>query len=107
VPEFPLPLLLPPPQASKPPVRAARKTTTPILVCQRRRLAGRPIPKNMAKARSIVPLARAAYPLTPGLTGYARTLVAAVVEMVSVAVPALPLVMLTGLDEPKLNVGKS
>lgn len=38
--------------------------------------------------------------------GYARVaLVAAVVEMVSVAVPAVVPVMLTGLVEPKLKVG--
>jgi hypothetical protein len=77
VPELP-PLLLPLPQASKPPVRARRKTTIPILVCHLRRRAGIPLEKSMAKARSPVPLAAAAYPLTPGLTGCARALVAAV-----------------------------
>ena len=44
---------------------------------------------------------------TAGRLGYARVaLVAAVVEMVSVAVPAVVPLMLTGLVEPKLNVGR-
>jgi hypothetical protein len=43
----------------------------------------------------------------PGWLGWTiAALVAAVVEMVSVAVPAEVFVMLTGLVEPKLNVGE-
>jgi hypothetical protein len=63
------------------------------------------MPKSRTKARVVLP---AVYQRTPGRAGYARAaLVAAVVEMVRVAVPALVPVMLTGLVEPKLNVGGS
>jgi len=63
------------------------------------------IPKSRPKARA-VPLA--VYQRTPGRAGYARApLVAAVVEMVRVAVPAEAPVIFTGLVEPKPTVGRS
>src|ERR1700686_2256230 len=94
----------PPPHASKPPARIARKTSRPSLVRLLRPRTGMPMPKSRTKAKVVPP---AAYQRTPGRAGYARApLVAAVVEMVRVAVPALP-VIITGLVEPKLNVGRS
>lgn len=48
----------------------------------------------------------AAYHGTPGRVGWtSAALVAAVVEIVSVAVPAVLPEMLTGMVEPKLTVG--
>src|ERR1700692_524100 len=62
------------------------------------------MPKIRTKAKVVPP---AVYQRTPGLAGYRRApLVAAVVEMVRLAVPAVP-VILTGLVEPKLNMGRS
>lgn len=56
------------------------------------------------QARTVPP---DAYQGTPGRVGYAIVaLVAAVVEMVRVAVPALAPVMLAGLVVPKLKVGR-
>jgi hypothetical protein len=50
----------------------------------------------------------AEYQRTPGRSGVVRAPAdAAVVEMVRLAIPAAVPVMLTGLVEPKLNVGKS
>jgi hypothetical protein len=61
------------------------------------------MPKSKRQA-SVAPLA--AYQGIPGRLGDARVaLVAAVVEMVRVAVPAAASAMLTGLVEPKLRVG--
>jgi hypothetical protein len=71
------------------------------MVRQLRRRAG--IPKSRMQARVAPP---AAYQGTPGCLGYANAaLVAAVVLIVRVAVPAVVPVMLTGLVEPKLKVG--
>ena len=59
-----------------------------------------PIPTSRTNAKVAAP--PALYRLAPGLTGYARAaLVAAVVEMVRVAVPAVVPVILTGLVDPK------
>ena len=98
----PPPALPPPPQASTPPVRATRSASIPSIVRQLRRHAG--MPKSRMQARVAPP---AAYQGTPGRLGYANAaLVAAVVLMVRVAVPAVVPVMLTGLVEPKLKVGR-
>src|ERR1039458_7351934 len=71
------------------------------MVRQLRRRAG--IPKSKRQARVAPP---AVYQGTPGRLGYTRAaLVAAVVLMVRVAVPAVVPVMLTGLVEPKLKLG--
>jgi hypothetical protein len=89
----------------KPPVRITRKTSRPSLVRQLRPRAGMPIPKNRTKARVVPPVV---CQRIPGRAGNARELlVAAVVEIVRVAMPAAALVMLTGLVEPKLSVGRS
>jgi hypothetical protein len=64
-----------------------------------------PIPNTRAKARPAPPTL---YHLALGCSGYARApLVAAVVVMVRLAIPAEPPVILTGLVEPKLNMGRS
>jgi hypothetical protein len=63
------------------------------------------MPMSRTKAMVVPPVV---YQRITGRAGYASApLVAAVVEMVSVAVPALALAMVTGLVEPKLNVGRS
>jgi hypothetical protein len=59
--------------------------------------------KSRTQARVAPP---AVYQGTAGCLGWTKAaVVAAVVEMVRVAVPALEPVMLTGLVEPKLKVG--
>lgn len=61
------------------------------------------MPNRRRQARVAPP---AAYQEPPGRLGWTRAaLMAAVVEMVRVAVPGLTPVMLTGLVEPKLKVG--
>jgi hypothetical protein len=61
------------------------------------------MPRRRTNARVAPPVA---YHGTPGRLGYVRAaLLAAVVAMVRVAVPAAVVVMLTGLVEPKLKVG--
>jgi hypothetical protein len=63
------------------------------------------MPKSRTPA-SVAPPAK--YLRTPGRSGNARVpLVGAVVETVRVAVPALAPVIMTGLVEPKLTVGRS
>src|ERR1035441_1145177 len=72
------------------------------VVRQLRRRVG--MPKSNRQARVAPP---AMYQGTPGRLGWASAaLVAAVVEMVSVAVPAFVPGMTTGLVEPKLKVGR-
>jgi hypothetical protein len=62
------------------------------------------MPKSRTQARAVPP---AAYQETPGCLGEIRAaLVADVVLMVRVAVPAPALVMLTGVVVPKLKVGR-
>lgn len=96
----PPPLLALPPHASMPPNRASN-TIKPSIERHLRRRVG--MPKRKMHARVAPPEAIQGI---PGLFGYASTaLVAAVVEIVSVAVPAVVPVMLTGLVEPKLKVG--
>jgi hypothetical protein len=83
-----------------PPLNATISANIPSIVCHLRRRAG--IPNNKRQAR----VAPTAYQGTPGSFGWTRVaLVAAVVEMVRIAVPALVPVILTGLVEPKLKVG--
>ena len=83
-------------------MRATRSATIPSMVCQLRRRAG--IPKSRMQARVAPP---AAYQGTPGRLGWTRAaLVAAVVVIVRVAVPAVVPVMLAGLVEPKLKEGR-
>jgi hypothetical protein len=60
------------------------------------------MPKSMRQARVALPVAYQGIPRRFGRTRPA--LVAAVVEIVSVAAPAAP-AMFTGLVEPKLRVG--
>jgi hypothetical protein len=61
------------------------------------------MPKSRMQAKAALPVV---YQRPPGRLGYARAeRVAAVVEMVRVAVPAVVPVILTGLVEPKLKVG--
>lgn len=61
------------------------------------------MPKSRMHASETPP---AMYQGTPGRLGWTRAaLVGNVVEIVSVAVAAVVSVMLTGLVEPKLNVG--
>jgi len=91
----------PPPHASTPPERATRNTSIPSIVRQLRRRAG--MPKSRIQARAAPPAAYQGTPLRLGRTKAA--LDAAVVVIVSVAVPAEVPVMLTGLVEPKLKVG--
>jgi hypothetical protein len=63
------------------------------------------MPKNRMQAKVAPP---AAYHGTPSRLGLTRVaLVAGVVEMVREAVPGAVPLMLTGLVEPKLNVGAS
>jgi hypothetical protein len=64
-----------------------------------------PIPKNRTKARIVPP---AVYNRAHGRDGYERAaLVAAVVEMVRMAVTGWAPMIFTGLVEPKLNIGRS
>ena len=92
----------PPPHARTPPARATRSTTDPSKVCHLRRRAGMP---KSSKQASVAP--PAAYQGTPGRLGWtSAALVAAVVVMVRVAVPAGVPVMLAGLVEPKLKEGR-
>ena len=101
VPPPPPPVPPPPPHAIMPPVRATRNASIPSIVRKLRRRAG--MPKSRTNARVAPPVA---YQGTPGPFGYARAaLLAAVVEMVRVAVFAIVSVILTGLVEPKLKVG--
>jgi len=61
------------------------------------------MPKSTMQANAILP---AAYHGAPGRFGWTRTaLVGAVVDIVSVAVPAVVPEMLTGVVDPKLTVG--
>jgi hypothetical protein len=84
-----------------PPLRATNSNRIPNAARHLRRLAG--IPKSRRQASVTPP---ALYQGTAWSWGCVRAaLVAAVVEMVSVAVPAETLVMLTGEVEPKLRVG--
>ena len=97
----PPPPLLPPPHAETPTERATRNRSIPSMVLHLRRWPG--IPKSNRQASVPPP---AAYQGTSECLGYTKVeLVAAVVEMVRVAVPAVVPVMLTGLVEPKFRVG--
>lgn len=98
-----LPLLLLPPQLTRPTARNASSMNIPSIERQRRRRAG--MTKKMRQA-NVAPLA--AYQGTSldfGLTEAA--VVAAVLDTVSVPVPAVTPVMLTGDVVPKLKVGRS
>ena len=91
----------PPPHASTPPATVIRSISIPSIVCHLRRRAG--MPKSMMKVNAVPP---AAYQGTPGRFGWTKAaLVGAVVEIVSVAVPAVVPEMRTGAVEPKLTVG--
>jgi hypothetical protein len=85
-----------------PQVRHVSKMSIPSIVRQLRLRAG--MPKSSMHARATPPVA---YQGNPMRLGYDRAaaVVAAVVEIVSVAVPALAPVMLTGVVVPKLKVG--
>jgi len=106
VPPPPPPVVLLPPQARTPLARLTRSNNIPITDRQRRHRAG--IPKSRIQANVALPVAYQGAPgcAVPGRSGYTNIAEeAAVVEMVSVAVPALALVMLTGVVELKLRVG--
>ena len=103
-------MLVPPPfsvesglvHADIPPAKVARRNSIPSIIRQRRRRAG--TPKRRMQARVAPP---PAYQGTPGRLGWTRAaLVAAVVEIVRVAVSAATPVILTGVVEPKLNMGR-
>jgi hypothetical protein len=84
-------------------MKMSRKMRIPSMVCLLRPRAG--MPMSRTKARSVPPAVHK--PPTRRL-GYARApLVEAVVVMVRMAVPAEAPVILTGLLEPKLNMGRS
>jgi hypothetical protein len=100
VPVLPLP---PPLQARTALERVTRRVSIPSMDCQPRRLLG--FPKRSMQASVAPP---AVYQGTPCSLGWRRAaLVAAVVEMVRVAVLAEVPEMLAGLVDPKLNVGSS
>jgi len=95
-------ILLPPPHAVIPPPTDISKKTKPRTVLHLRRRPG--IPKRRMQAKAAPP---AEYQGAWLFCGYARELVvAAVVEMVRVAVAAVVPLMLTGVVVPKLNVGR-
>lgn len=99
----PPPALPPPPQAKTPLVIAMRSASIPSMVRQLRRRAG--MPKSSRQASVAPP---AVYQGTTECLGCTSAeLVAAVVVMVRVAVPAVVPVMVTGLVKPKLSVGGS
>ena len=102
VPPPPPPVLPPPPpHASTPLASVTRSINIPSIVCHLRRRAG--MPKSRMHARVVPPVT---YHGTPGRFGWTRAaLVAAVVVIVSVAVPAVLPEMLSGVVEPKLTVG--
>jgi hypothetical protein len=94
--------LLPPlPQARTPPVSIASSTSIPVNVRQPERFLK--LPKNRRNANAALP---AAYHGLPGRLGITAALVvAAVVEIVSVAVAAATPFTTTGVVVPKLKVG--
>src|SRR5450631_1708020 len=93
---------LPPPHANTPPVRATRNASIPSIMRSLVRRFG--IPRSIRQARVAPPVA---YHGAPGRLGSPRVaLDAAVVLTESVAVPVVVSVILTGLVEPKLNVGR-
>jgi hypothetical protein len=83
------------------PARAAKRTDIPSIVRQPRRRAG--MPNSSRQARVAPPVAYQGIPLSWS-TVAEQPEEAAVVAMVSVAVPAAP-VILTGVVVPKLRVG--
>lgn len=93
--------LLPPPHASTPLERATRSAIIPSIVRQLRRRTG--MPKSKRQARVAPPVT---YQGSPGRLGKtSELLLAAVVVIVRVAVPAVVPVMVTGVVGPKLKVG--
>jgi len=99
----PPPTVPPPPQAIKPPARPMSDIPIPSMIRQLRRRFG--TPKRSRQPRARLP---AKYKEPPG--NFGRVIAAEVagwVVMARVAVSALTPVILTGLLEPKLNVGRS
>jgi len=91
-----------PPQPTMPPVAMPDKTTMPSMIRRRRLRDGRP---SINMQATVTPPA-----MDQRVPGRAGTVVApvvgALVLMVRVAEPAIDPVMLTGLLEPKLSVGR-
>ena len=94
---------LPPPQESTPQVRATRSASMTNMERQRR-LAG--MNRNNTPASSAPPVACHGGRLPPEFAALHPPELAAVVVTVSVAVPLAVPVMLTGVVDPKLKVGK-
>ena len=93
----------PPPHADTPPMKTARRTTIPSVVRQPRLPAG--MPNNSRQARTAEPPVYQGIPRGTRLSAVHDWVWPSVVTMVRVAVPAVMPVILTGVVEPKLNVG--
>ena len=107
VPPPPVPPPVPPPppplpHATAPQAKDARSISIPSIVRQLRRRAG--MPKSKRQASVTPPVVYQG--IAPRLGNARVALVAAVVEIVRVAVPAAAPAMLTGLVDPKLRVGR-
>ena len=98
----PLPRL--PPHASTPPARAASKAAMPSIANLGRRRAG--IQQSSTQTRTALPSAYEGSLRFVELAVVQPPGMAACVEMVRAAVPALTPVMSTVLTEPKLKVGR-